>query len=62
MSEKHQNGKGDKPRNIFSKNFRDNYDEIFWGKRDKKSESFRRFDLDIPEESQLDGMENESES
>ncbi len=36
-------GKGDKPRNCFSKRFRDNYDEINWGgtesKRDYKGHS-----------------------
>lgn len=31
-----QNGKGDSPRNIFSKKFRDNYDRIKWGKSKKK--------------------------
>jgi hypothetical protein len=41
MSEKSSNkdtgaGKGDKPRNCFSKNYRDNYDSINWG--DKKNE------------------------
>ena len=25
-------GKGDKPRNCFSKSYRDNYDDIDWGK------------------------------
>lgn len=26
-------GKGDKPRNCFSNNFKDNYDNINWGKK-----------------------------
>lgn len=30
---KSQNGKGSKPRNIFSKNYRDNWDEIAWSKK-----------------------------
>ena len=34
---KHQAGKGSKPRNIFSKNFRDNWEQIDWSK--KKSET-----------------------
>lgn len=29
-------GKGDKPRNCFSKEFRKNYDEINWSKNDSK--------------------------
>ena len=29
-----QNGKGDKPRNCFSKKFRDNYDKINWTKEE----------------------------
>ena len=29
-------GKGDKPRSCFSKSFRDNYDQINWGKRKDK--------------------------
>ncbi len=28
-------GKGDKPRNCFSKTFKDNYNEINWGGRKK---------------------------
>jgi len=27
-------GKGDKPRNCFSKKYRDNYDSIDWGKKE----------------------------
>jgi hypothetical protein len=33
-----QNGKGDKPRNCFSKKYKKNYDSINWGK--KKSKKF----------------------
>lgn len=33
---KHQNGKGDKPRNL-SERFRENYDSIDWGNRKKKN-------------------------
>jgi hypothetical protein len=29
------NGKGDKPRNCFSKQFKDNYDQINWAKREQ---------------------------
>jgi hypothetical protein len=38
MSEKGKNGKGDKPRNCFSKKYKDNYDRIFrkQGKTNKK--------------------------
>lgn len=42
MSEKVANtgaGKGDKPRNCFSKEFKDNYDLIDWSKKNKKNES-----------------------
>jgi hypothetical protein len=31
-----QAGKGSKPRNCFSKKFKDNYDEIDWGKPKNK--------------------------
>jgi len=31
-------GKGDKPRNCFSSNFKKNYDEINWGKSLKSKE------------------------
>lgn len=55
------NGKGSKPRNNFSEEFRNNYDGIDWGKK-KKSKQFERFDLDIPDESQLEGMDEKSES
>jgi hypothetical protein len=30
-------GKGDKPRNCFSKDFKDNYSEIDWGRARKKN-------------------------
>lgn len=29
-------GKGDKPRNCFSSDYKSNYDEINWGKKSKK--------------------------
>ena len=32
------NGKGDNPRNCFSKQFRDNYDSIDWSKKEKPPE------------------------
>ncbi len=32
---KNEAGKGDKPRNCFSQNFRDNYDLIDWSKNKK---------------------------
>ena len=35
-------GKGDKPRNCFSKEFQDNYDEIEWGDNRKQKKPFRR--------------------
>lgn len=35
---KSNNGKGDKPRNCFSKKYKKNYDSINWGK--KKSKKF----------------------
>ena len=31
------NGKGDKPRNCFSEDYKKNYDNIDWGKRKKSS-------------------------
>ena len=31
------NGKGSKPRNNFSRQFRENFDEINWGERKEKS-------------------------
>tara|TARA_Y100001963_G_C6499290_1_gene317133 strand:- start:50 stop:196 length:147 start_codon:yes stop_codon:yes gene_type:complete len=37
---KSSSGKGDKPRNCFSKTFKDNYNEINWGER-KKSKKGR---------------------
>jgi len=37
MADKPQptSGKGDKPRNCFSSKFKNNYDEIHWGKSSK---------------------------
>lgn len=35
-NKKSKAGKGDSPRNIFSKNFRDNYDQINWKPKPKK--------------------------
>lgn len=32
-----QAGKGDAPRNCFSKKFRDNYDDIVWNHKDEKN-------------------------
>jgi hypothetical protein len=32
---KKQAGKGDKPRNCFSKRFKENYDHINWNNKDK---------------------------
>jgi len=37
-SKKSTNGKGDKPRSCFSKQFKDNYDEIFRKKKESKKE------------------------
>lgn len=34
------NGKGDNPRNCFSKQFKDNYDSINWGHSKSKHEHF----------------------
>lgn len=34
-------GKGDKPRNCFSKQFKDNYDQIKWGE-DPKDNKFKQ--------------------
>lgn len=34
-------GKGSSPRNCFSKNFKDNYNEINWGERPKKKKGGR---------------------
>jgi len=31
-------GKGDKPRNCFTQNFKDNYDSINWGKKPEDKE------------------------
>jgi hypothetical protein len=55
------NGKGDKPRNNFSKKFWDNYEQIDFGKK-KKSPQFERFDFDVPEQTQLEEMENKDEN
>ena len=35
-------GKGDKPRNCFSKRFKDNYDEIDWGRGKRKGKKNRK--------------------
>ena len=35
-------GKGDKPRNCFSKQFKDHYDLIDWSKNKEKEESYVR--------------------
>ena len=35
-------GKGDKPRSCFSKRFKDNYDEIDWGKGKKSKGNCKR--------------------
>lgn len=32
MGKNHQNGKGDSPRNCYSKRFKENYDVINWGR------------------------------
>lgn len=32
-------GKGDKPRNCFSQNYRDNYDAINWNKKNEKNKT-----------------------
>lgn len=37
-TQNHTNGKGDKPRNCFSRKFKDNYDEINWGRKENKNE------------------------
>ena len=37
FSKSNQAGKGDKPRNCFSRSFKDNYDEIDWKYRPKSS-------------------------
>ncbi len=34
MSKENSNGKGDSPKSCFSKDFKNNYDEIDWGKKD----------------------------
>ncbi len=36
MENKSQAGKGDKPRNCFSRKYRDNFDSINWNKNIKK--------------------------
>ena len=43
-------GKGDKPRNCFSKKFRENYDEIDWRGEDKadRERNFRFISGDEP--------------
>jgi hypothetical protein len=35
-------GKGDKPRNCFSKQYKSNYDEINWGKKKEKKNEIKR--------------------
>lgn len=35
-------GKGDKPRNCFSKDFKNNYDLIIWGKKKPKKLSSKK--------------------
>lgn len=42
-----QNGKGDSPRNIFSEEYRSNYDDIF-RKPSKKSAKKLKYPLDCP--------------
>ena len=37
-NQNNQAGKGDKPRNCFSKQYRDNYDAINWNKKNEKNE------------------------
>lgn len=37
-------GKGDKPRNCFSKEYRQNYDEIDWGNKEDPTEKEKRID------------------
>jgi hypothetical protein len=39
-------GKGDKPRNCFSKQFKNNYDEIDWGNFTKKQVKFEEIEED----------------
>ena len=36
------NGKGDKPRNCFSKKFRSNYDSINWGNKSESTPSHKK--------------------
>ena len=36
------NGKGDKPRNCFSSNFKNNYDQINWKKTKKKNKANKK--------------------
>ena len=47
MKNKSQAGKGDKPRNCFSKKYRDNYDCINWGKNTDDEQAHAAI-LDIP--------------
>ncbi len=35
-NQKKQSGKGDSPRNCFSKKYKSNYDDIDWGKKKSK--------------------------
>lgn len=41
MSQQNNNqaGKGDRPRNCFSKKYRDNYDSINWNKKNGKNQT-----------------------
>lgn len=45
-------GKGDKPRNCFSKEYKDNFDQIDWGKKGKKDG--KRFDKEAYQETPKD--------
>jgi hypothetical protein len=38
MENKSQAGKGDKPRNCFSQQYRNNYDSINWNKKNEKDQ------------------------
>lgn len=42
-----QAGKGDKPRNCFSKKFKDNYSEINWGPK-KKLDKDQKISQNLP--------------
>jgi hypothetical protein len=56
------NGKGDSPRNCFSKKFKDNYDAINWGRAktidefcDSPKGTFKKF---IEEQSEVEAYKN----